>query len=77
MRRCIQDRSKSQAQQLVDAVAVFNLAARPMHAAAERRGPDRAKNVTRPQFGAKAKAPTLSTEAVPAKTGTDGEWASF
>ena len=47
------------------------------HASAERRGPDRAKNVARPTFGAKAKAPTRTAEAAPAKTGTDGEWASF
>jgi len=99
---------KGQAQQLVQAVAVFKLAhgaqaqaqaqaqAAPQvpthtsgHASAhaptpvERRGPDRAKNVTRPPFGAKAKAtaprvvPTLTAEAAPAKTGTDGEWTSF
>ena len=79
---------KVQALQLVQAVAVFKLAhgeatraptatyaAAP--AATERRGPARAKNVTRPQFGAKAKAPTLSAEAAPAKTGTDDGWASF
>ncbi len=83
---------KQQAQQLVTAVAVFKLgpgeAAHPAaalpalsHAAAERRGPDRAKNVTRPQFGAKAKpaaaAATLTKEAAPPKAGTHGEWASF
>ena len=90
---------KVQAQQLVSAVAVFKLshsevvqhaaaAAVPSYAAAERRGPDRAKNVTRPKFGS-AKAPVktaVSTAsaasdqavaAAPAKTGTDGEWASF
>ena len=79
---------KGQAQQLVQAVAVFKLsqgeavhhapatpAASP--AAVDRRGPDRAKNVTRPKFSAKAKAPTQTAEAAPAKTGTDGEWASF
>jgi ATP-dependent exoDNAse (exonuclease V) beta subunit len=85
---------RQQAQQLVQAVAVFKLvdgemaattsaapAASP--AAVERRGPDRARNVTRPKFGAKAEAdlPTLSAEAPSAaqarKTGTDGEWASF
>ena len=53
------------------------------HAPAERRGLDRAKNVTRPKFGAKvpsATAPTPNDEASSAssrKTGTDGEWASF
>ena len=82
---------KGQAQQLVQAVSVFKLgqgaavhhapaahaapAASP--AAVDRRGPDRAKNVTRPTFGAKAKAPVRTAEAAPAKTGTDGEWASF
>jgi methyl-accepting chemotaxis protein len=79
---------KGQAQQLVQAVAVFKLsagefnaspAAAPSYAAAERRGPDRAKNITRPKFGAKPKAgaATQTAEAAPAKTGTDGEWASF
>jgi methyl-accepting chemotaxis protein len=74
---------KSQAQQLVSAVAVFKLsagephaAAAPLARAAERRGPQRATNVTRPKFGAKA-APAASAEPAPAKTGTDGEWASF
>jgi len=73
---------KGQAQQLVTAVAVFKLAQDDMASASapvavrtERRGPDRAKNVTRPRFGARAPAP--STEAVAAKNGTDGEWASF
>jgi len=83
---------KNQAQQLVRAVAVFKLshdsrsfAAIPaVHAApvetpsaAERRGPNRAKNVTRPTFAPKAKAelPTL-TEAAPAKTGTN-DWETF
>ncbi|MBA3591660.1 methyl-accepting chemotaxis protein [Methylibium sp.] len=86
---------KEQAQQLVSAVAVFKLsqgdavqrAPATMAAslpAAERRGPDRAKNVTRPKFGsAKGKAanPTSTSaqtaDAAPAKTGTGGEWASF
>ena len=86
---------KAQAQQLVQTVAVFKLgqgdsarAAAPAveFAAApkalspvERRGPDRAKNVTRPKFGsakAKAAAPTLTDEAATAKTGT-GDWESF
>jgi len=82
---------KSQAQQLVQAVAVFKLghdsqshgAAPVKHAppvkspavAVERRGPNRAKNVTRPVFGPRPESPSL-TEAAPAKTGTD-EWESF
>jgi hypothetical protein len=83
---------KIQAQQLVQAVAVFKLsqdsqsyaAAPKVHVpsvkaptATERRGPSRAKNVTRPAFGAKAKPqlPT-STETAPAKTGTH-DWESF
>ena len=79
---------KVQAQQLVQAVSVFKLAhgqgtphaatpAAPAQASAERRGPGRAKNVARPAFGTKAKAPTHAGAAAPAKTGTDGEWASF
>ena len=109
---------KGQAQQLVQAVAVFKLsqaghashaaqtgqsyapapmahaaaAPRTGYASAERRGPDRAKNVTRPKFGAKTKgsAKAGSAAASPAnvdadadadvampKTGTDGDWTSF
>jgi methyl-accepting chemotaxis protein len=84
---------RNQAQQLVQAVAVFKLthgeasqgapaivAAAPSPAFVDRRGPDRAKNVTRPKFGAaKAKAGTAlqTADAASAKTGTDGEWASF
>jgi methyl-accepting chemotaxis protein len=84
---------RNQAQQLVQAVAVFKLtqdeasevasatvAAAPSPAFVDRRGADRAKNVTRPKFGAaKAKAGTAlqTADAAPAKTGTDGEWASF
>ena len=79
---------KGQAQQLVQAVAVFKLAhgesaqsamaaPTPSHTSAERRGPARARNVTRPAFGAKAKASAPAAEAAPAKTGADGEWASF
>ena len=74
---------RDQAQQLVQAVAVFKLdhdqqsyaAASPARATAaaknappvERRGPNRAKNVARPTFGAKARAeaPTLTNEAAP------------
>ena len=79
---------KGQAQQLVQAVAVFKLAqgaAAPARTGTERRGPERAKNVTRPNFGkAKAKATAAAAPAVavaaapvPAKTGTDGDWTSF
>ena len=86
---------KAQAQQLVQTVAVFKLsqgdsarAAAPAVAFAaapkalspvERRGPDRANNVTRPKFGnakAKATAPMLTDKVDPAKTGT-GDWESF
>jgi methyl-accepting chemotaxis protein len=83
---------KLQAQQLVQAMAVFKLAHGEQHSGgqtaaakswqgAERRGPARAKNVSRPAFGAKARpeardVPTL-TETAPAKTGTDNDWASF
>ena len=83
---------KQQARQLVEAVAVFKLVhgnARPItsanqaHGASDRRGPNRAKNVTRPDFAAKAKpeanaqpisaaAPAVET----AKTGTN-DWESF
>jgi len=83
---------KNQAQQLVQAVAVFKLShgsrshapipavhATPVETppTTERRGPNRAKNVTRPTFAPKAKAalPTLS-EAAPAKTGTN-DWETF
>jgi len=86
---------KDQAQQLLQAVSVFKLGqdeASYMSSAvanlssAERRGPDRAKNVTRPTFGAKsnakakATAPTVTAnaaEATPRKSGTDDEWTSF
>jgi methyl-accepting chemotaxis protein len=80
---------KQQAQALVQAVAVFRLAqgedAAASHAVAplavphphftERRGADRAKNVTRPSFG--AAKPAAVPAAAPLKTGTDGDWASF
>ena len=76
---------KGQAQQLVGAVAVFKLDERAAAhtpaapARVERRGPDRAKNVTRPSFGTKAIAapPTLHTSTAVAKTGTDDGWANF
>jgi methyl-accepting chemotaxis protein len=48
---------------------------------ADRRGPDRAKNVTRPHFGkakaaAAATAPKAAASPAPAKTGTD-DWEKF
>jgi len=83
---------RSQAQQLVQVVAVFKLsqdgqryaAAPVLHiptaktpAVTERRGPNRAKNVTRLTFAAKAK-PQLppSIKVTSSKTGTD-EWETF
>ena len=78
---------KGQAQQLVHAVSVFKLSggaqpvlAAPVQAApavVERRGPNRAKNVERPRFGAKAAPPAPRAEPTPAKTGTDDDWTSF
>ena len=82
---------KAQAQQLVQAVAVFNLSgAMPAQTASpdtpmvERRGPNRAKNVSRPVFGkarpAAAQAlvkPAATARREPAQaTGTD-DWTSF
>ena len=83
---------KVQANQLVQVVAVFklahadaaNFAAPPATAkldrnSAERRGPDRAKNVTRPAFGARAQVAAAAPrpDAAPRKTGTGDDWASF
>jgi len=81
---------KTQAQQLVQAVAVFDLgsgqhASAPAPAAypaVERRSPERARNVARPAFGKKAKAtPAPATapaaDRAPRKTGTDDGWESF
>jgi hypothetical protein len=93
------DSLKSQAEQLVQAVAVFKLAAHgqgsiaapavtaplahPAAAFVERRGPNRAKNVTRPVFGQARPATTALARRVseahdsdPKKTGTD-DWTSF
>ncbi len=79
---------KSQAQQLVQAVAVFKINQGDIVAptvvanykGADRRGPDRAQNVARRKFNAKGKplstAAEASTVAV-AKTGTGGAWSSF
>jgi methyl-accepting chemotaxis protein len=72
---------RSQADQLVQAVAVFKVAhdhVAPAAAAApaprvERRGPDRARNVTRPDFQAKAAAPAAAPQAA---TGSD-DWTAF
>ena len=61
---------KQQAQQLVQAVAVFKLAGG--WPATERRSPDRAKNVARPAFGKVEPARAKAT----ARTGTD-DWESF
>ncbi len=87
------DSLRQQAQQLVTAVAVFKLGGGAIapgvvaHAAApaapavrvERRGPNRATNVTRPAFGARKAPATASAPAplpAPAKTGTD-DWEQF
>ncbi len=82
------DSLMQQAHRLLQAVAVFKLGdedtAEPAPAPAsqsgervERRGPGRARNVSRPTFGAAAPAASRSTEAALQKTGTDGEWTSF
>jgi methyl-accepting chemotaxis protein len=77
---------QTQAQQLAGAVAVFKLAGNASAAQVapraeaspkswpqvERRGPNRAKNVTR--LAAKASAPDASAKA---KTGTDDDWTEF
>ena len=85
---------KQQAQQLVQAVAVFKVGQGDSRSSvvsvaptlsAERRSPNRAKNVTRPNFGAsKAKqpneAPAAMAESAPSpstqRTGTD-DWETF
>ena len=82
---------KGQAQQLVQAVSVFKLSGDRLvgpgyvvppaaHTpAVERRGPNRAKNVSRPAFKAKAAekpAKEVETALASAKTGSD-DWASF
>jgi hypothetical protein len=79
---------KTQADALVEAVALFKLgdaSAAPARAAApsswsssgDRRGPDRAKNVTRPAFGKRKPAAAPVVEPAMAKTGTDDGWTSF
>jgi methyl-accepting chemotaxis protein len=85
---------KTQAQQLVRAVEAFKTAqdessrvvapvtSAPSVKSPERRGPNRAKNVVRPGFGASANKPgsmvsaTSPRASVPSKTGTD-DWVSF
>ncbi len=79
---------KGQAVQLVAAVAVFKptqgekanrAPATAAQHSTERRGADRAKNVTRPAFGAKAKtgaAKPQAAAAAQARTGSD-DWTSF
>jgi methyl-accepting chemotaxis protein len=82
---------RQQADTLVQAVAVFRTSesaaapgtpratpAAPATGATfvERRGPQRATNVSRPDFGRKPAAPASAPTATTA-TGTDGEWASF
>jgi methyl-accepting chemotaxis protein len=80
---------RTQAQQLVQVVSIFKLAdghataaphaasAGATYAGADRRGPDRAKNVTRPAFGKKAAAALVADSAPTARTGTDDGWTSF
>jgi methyl-accepting chemotaxis protein len=79
---------KDQAKQLVQSVAVFKItqgnmetpAAAANYSGADRRGPDRAKNMARPRFSAKAEVPSAVAEASSAnlaKSGTDGAWSSF
>ena len=43
----------------------------------ERRGPERAKNVTRPDFKANSAPKSASRTEAPAKSGTDDEWTTF
>ncbi|MBK7531039.1 methyl-accepting chemotaxis protein [Piscinibacter sp.] len=93
---------RTQADRLVQAVAVFRLSAgetvaapaaqQPALAAggaspalapaafAERRGPNRARNVVRPAFGGKAPAATVAraAPAIPAaRNGSNGDWETF
>jgi methyl-accepting chemotaxis protein-1 (serine sensor receptor) len=61
-------------------------ASKPSAAVVERRGPNRAKNIVRPSFGAKTDAAPAKPAApvapapkfeAPASTGTDDEWETF
>jgi methyl-accepting chemotaxis protein len=74
----------SQAEQLVQAVAVFTLDSTPLSKAfaaplkAERRGPQRAKNVTRLSSPLPSASGSRGTEPPASRAnGTDDEWASF
>ena len=76
---------KGQAQQLVQAVAVFKLSqgsaehaavSTPSLGRAERRGPDRATNVTRPSFRGTATSAIAVVNVAPDNTGTGRVWAS-
>ena len=61
------------------------VASKPSAPLVERRGPNRAKNVVRPSFGAKTEAASVKPAAAlppdrlaaPAATGTDDDWESF
>ena len=76
---------KVQAQQLVQAVAVFRLGqgsaehaavTTSSHGHTERRGSDRATNVTRPSFRGKATSAIVAVNAAPDSIGTGRVWAS-
>jgi len=71
---------RHQAAQLAEVVSVFQLGAGQATAKAlppaERRGPNRATNVTRPAFSQKPKAAASSIAAPAARTGTD-DWEAF
>ncbi len=60
-------------------VSVRPAAGKPVAAvtSVERRGPNRARNVTRPDFRAKAPADAAPAPTPAAGTGTDGDWSSF
>ena len=88
---------KSQAQQLVQTVAVFKLTSgeptsgsqasaprprlqvsvAPAPKPVERRGPNRATNVTRPAFGAQSLAVAGMADTPRQMSGTDDDWTSF
>jgi len=67
--------------------AVASNPSKPNAPAVERRGPNRAKNIVRPSFGAKPEAAAVKPAAAPAApapkidapaaTGTDDEWETF
>ncbi|SDP44160.1 methyl-accepting chemotaxis protein-1, serine sensor receptor [Rhodoferax sp. OV413] len=75
---------QTQAEQLLQSVAVFKLAANtgsyatPAARPQERRSPERAKNVTRPVFGAsKLAAPKLSMPKTALAAAGGGDWSNF